>query len=209
MVEEVSSLISGFIEMHENFLSQFQEVGIFIDLMLLILLGFLYALFIWKLHRFVATKNFLGKYFEKITQSSNEFTTKLIYLIEYLIISPFLIFFWFLIFSSFLILLTEIQEIKVILIISTIVIATTRMSSYYNEELAREIAKILPFTMLAISIINPTFFNIERVLRRLDLLPLIFNEMFFYLLFIIILEAILRFFGFIFTLFDLEEDVGN
>jgi len=202
---EVSELISNLVGMHEQFIGQFPEFGVFIDLMLLILLVFLYSLFVWKLHRFIATKNFLGEYFDKLVHSQNEFTTKLIYLVEYLIISPFLIFFWFLIFSIFITLLTDITETQTLLIIATITVAIIRMTSYYNEDISQEISKILPFTLLAISITNPEFFSIERVLSRLETIPLIFNEMLFYLLFIIILEAVLRFFGFLFSLFGLEE----
>jgi len=207
MAEEVTELISNLIVMHEKFIAQFPEVGIFIDLMLLILLAFLYGLFVWKLHRFISTKNFLGKYFDKLSQSHDSSITKIIYFVEYIIISPFLIFFWFLAFSIFIILLTEIVEPKTLLVISTMTVATIRMTSYYNEELSREIAKILPFTLLAISITNPSFFSVERVLERLAFIPSIFDGMLFYFIFIVILEVILRFFGFLFSLFGIEEEV--
>jgi len=206
MTIEVNSLILKLVGMHEEFISKFSEIGVFIDLMLLILFVFLYVLFVWKLHKFIATKNFLGKYFDKLVQSQNSFIIKLIYFIEYIIISPFLIFFWFLVFSIFLVLLTNIEKVTTLLIISTIIVATIRMTSYYNEDLSRELAKILPFTLVTISIINPDFFNIERILERLAFIPSIFEGMLFYLLFIIILEVILRFFGFLFSLFGLEEE---
>ena len=204
---EVTELISNLIVMHEEFTLKFPEVAVFIDLMLLIILAFLYGLFIWKLHKFISTKNFLGKYFDSLTQSHHEFTTRLIYFVEYIIISPFLIFFWFLAFSIFITLLTEITEVTTLLIISTMIVATIRMTAYYNEDLSRDIAKILPFTLLAIAITNPTFFSVERVIERLGVIPSIFSGMLFYFLFIIILEAILRFFGFIFSLFGIEEEI--
>jgi len=207
-MEEVSSLISNLIELHTEFINSIPSyIGDFINLILLILLVFLYALFVWKLYKFIATKNFLGVYFDRLSQSHDSITTKLIYFAEYIIISPFLIFFWFIVFSIFITLLTKITDVGVLLIISTMIVATIRMASYYNEDLSREISKILPFTLLAIAIITPEFFSIERVLKRLEFLPSIFSGMLFYLLFIIILEAILRFFGFIFSLFGLEEEV--
>jgi len=212
MVEEVG-LVSTLIDFHAGIRDSLIKAELaymadFINIALLILFVFLYALFVWKLYKFIATKNFLGKYFDKITQSQNSISIKLIHFLEYIIISPFLVFFWFIAFSIFILLLTNISitdGISTILVIATIVVATTRMSAYYNEELAQEIAKILPFTLLAIAIINPDFLNIERVLTRLGGITLIFKGMLFYFLLIFILETILRFFSFLLSLFGLEE----
>lgn len=213
MAEEVNGIVSTLIDFYVGIMDSLVDANLaymadFISLALLILLVFLYALFVWKLYQFVATKNFLGKYFDKITQAQDSISVKLIYLLEYLIISPFLIFFWFIAFSIFILLLTNVsitEGISTILIIATIIVAVTRMASYYNEDLAKEISKILPFTLLAIAITNPNFFNIERVLTRIGAINLIFKGMLFYLILIFILEAILRFFSFLLSLFGLEE----
>ncbi|MBA7674685.1 hypothetical protein ES703_82906 [subsurface metagenome] len=88
-------------------------------------------------------------------------------------------------------------------------IAAIRMTSYYKGGLSQEIAKILPFTLLAISVLNPNFFleaqYLERVISQLSQIPSFFSQIIYYLLFIIILEVILRLFDFIFSLFKLEE----
>lgn len=210
---EVNSLVAKLINFYEEFIvsleaSNLAYVATIINLALLILLVFLYALFVWKLYKFISTKNFLGQYFDKLAQSQNSTSVKLIYFIEYIIISPFLLFFWFIAFSIFILLLTNISitdGISTILIIATIIVATTRMAAYYNENLAQEIAKILPFTLLAIAITNPDFLSIERILMRLEATPLIFQGMLFYLLLIFLLEATLRFFSFLLSLFGLEE----
>jgi len=180
-------------------------VAEFVNLALLILLAFLYALFVWKLYETIATKNFLGKYFDNLVKSNNSMSVKLTYFLEYIIISPFLIFFWFIAFAIFVLLLTSIQEITTILIIVTIIVATIRMTAYVNRELSKEIAKILPFTLLAIAITTPEFFNIERIFERIGEISSIFSSIWFYLLLIFLLEVFLRFFGFIFSLFGLEE----
>ena len=119
---------------------------------------------------------------------------------------PFLIFFWFSIFTLFLIFLTENLEISSLLLISAVIISTIRMTSYYKEDLAKDLAKLIPFTLLAVSILNPKFFSIERIFNQFAELPNFFNEIFIYLIFIIILEMILRFFDFIFSLFELEKE---
>ena len=113
-------------------------------------------------------------------------------------------------FTIFLVMLTQNLEISTILIISATIIGAIRVTSYiprYGEDLAKEIAKLLPFTLLALSMINPGFFSVERVITHFQLIPSAFSQILVYLAFIIILEIILRFFDFIFSLFGLEEEI--
>ena len=78
----------------------------FVGLFLLVLLVVLYSVFVWKFYRFIATKNLFGFNLNQYNKSEHPFFSKLIagilYLIEYIIILPFLIFFWFTIFTLFL-----------------------------------------------------------------------------------------------------------
>jgi len=182
----------------------------FITLFLLVLLVVIYAILIWKFYRWVATKNLIELNLNKYNKSEHPFFAKvlagLFYFLEYIIIIPFLIFIWFGVFTIFLIVLTE-KEVSILLIVSATIIAAIRMTSYYKEDLAKDLAKLLPFTLLAVSIINPNFFNIQRIISQLSQIPSFFSQIFIYLLFIVILEVILRFFEFIFSLFSLHEEV--
>lgn len=209
MVEVVNSILT----FYNSFLSAVPLwAQNFINLFLLVLLIVFYSVFIWKFYRFIATKNILGLNLNKYNTSQHPFFTKVfaggLYLIEYFLILPFLIFFWFSVFTLFLIFLTEGLEMQSLLIISVGIIGAIRMTSYiprYGEDLAKDLAKLLPFTLLAISILNPRFFDVERIFSHFSGLPEFFGEIIIYLLFIIILEMVLRFFDFIFSLFELEE----
>ncbi len=181
----------------------------FVSLFLLILLVFVYVIFIWKFYRFIATKNIFGLDLNKYNKSNNPLLTKFLagsfYFLEYIIISPFVVFFGFAIFTIFLILLTDNLEVSALLTISAVIIAVIRMTCYYKEELAKDLAKLLPFTLLAISLLNPKFFDFNRILTNIAQLPTFFNKIIIYLAFIVLLEIILRFFDFIFSLFGIEE----
>lgn len=185
----------------------------FISLFLLVLLIFIYVIFIWKFYRFISTKNIISLNLNKYNKSEHPVAAKLFagffYFLEYIIILPFLIFFWFAAFTIFLILLTKDLEVGSLLIISATIIAAIRMTSYYKENLSRELAKLLPFTLLAISMLNPGFFSIERVFSQLSQIPSFLNQIIYYLLFIITLELILRFFDFIFSLFSSNKEVSK
>jgi hypothetical protein len=182
----------------------------FVNLLLIVLLVVSFSIFIWKFYRFISTKNIIELNLNQYNRTEHPLFAKLIagtfYLLEYIIILPFIIFFWFSIFTLFLIFLTESLEISSLLLISAVIIASIRMISYYKEDLAKDLAKLIPFTLLAVSILNPKFFSVERIFNQFAELPNFFSEIFVYLIFIIILEMILRFFDFIFSLFELERE---
>ena len=181
----------------------------FISLFLLVLLIVIYSIFIWKFYKFISKKDILKLNLKKYSEVQHPVIAKLLvgtfYLIEYIIIAPFVIFFWFAIFTIFLIFLTENLEIGSLLIVSATIVAAIRMTAYYKEELAADLAKLLPFTLLAISLLNPDFFDIGRIFGHLSELPGLFGAIKQYLIFIIGLEIILRAFEFLFSLFELDE----
>ena len=208
---EVSNLGVELFNIYKEILSGLpQNVGAFFNFLVLVLLVVIYSIFVWKFYKFIAKKNILGLDLNKYNKSSHPFFTKLIagmfFFIEYLIILPFLIFFWFATFTLFLIFLTEELDVQTLLIISATIVAAIRVTSYYKEDLSKDVAKLLPFTLLAVSILTPGFFNVERVFSQFNEISGFFNNIVYYLIFIIILEIILRFFDFIFSLFGLEEE---
>lgn len=184
----------------------------FVNLFLLVLLVVIYAVFIWKLYRFIAKKNIFELNLNKYNKLAHPFFAKafasVLYLLEYIIILPFVIFFWFAAFTFFLVLLTNNIPLHSLIIVAVIVIAAVRMTSYipkYGENLAKEIAKLLPLNLLAIALIGQSTFNFDNVLTNLGAFPGLIGTIFNYLIFIIILEIILRFFEFIFNLAGLYE----
>ena len=210
MVEVMGNFTSSIVEVYDAFISSLPIwTQNFVNLFFLIILVFLYSIFIWKFYRFIAKKNIFGLDLNKYNKTSHPLLTKLFaggfYFLEYIIILPFIIFFWFAIFTFFMILLTDNLEIGSILTVAAIIVAVIRLSCYYKEDLAKDLAKLLPFTLLAIALFNQNFFNFERILINISTLPSFFNKIIIYLAFIIILEIVLRFFDFIFSLFGLEE----
>ncbi|MBU4069966.1 MAG: hypothetical protein KJ646_03205 [Nanoarchaeota archaeon] len=212
MADVIASIGTKLISIYNSFILTLpQWAQHFIALFLLVLLIVVYSIFIWKLYRFVAKKNIFELNLNQYNKSEHpglaKFLASIFYLLEYIIVLPFLIFFWFAIFTTFLIFLTENLEIQNLLIISATIIAAIRMTSYYNENLSKDLAKLLPFTLLAVSVLSPDFFNIERILSHFSRIPEFLNQIIIYLLFIVILEIVLRFFEFVFSLFDLGEKV--
>jgi len=197
-----------------NLYKDFQEIlppwmKVFINLLLLVIIVVLYAIFFWKFYRFISKKNILELNLNQYNKSKHPFLNKIFasffYFIEYILIMPIFIFFWFGIFTVFLILLTEGIEISTILIVSAVIVGAARMTSYYKEDLSKEISKLFPLTLLAVAMTTPGFFNFEKILERIAQIPSFTIEILYYLIFIIVLEIILRAFNIIFSLFEVNS----
>lgn len=210
MAEVMNNFSTGILGIYSSFMSALPEfVQGAINLFLLVLLIVIYSIIIWHGYRFIARKDPLRLNLNKHNNVEQNFVSKLkqsfFYFIEYLLISPLIIFAGFSVFTVLLTVLTETSNPNSILIASAAVIGAIRMTAYYKEDLSKELAKFLPFTLLAISVLNLGIFNAEKIITHLNQIPSLFNQIIYYLLFIIILETILRFFDFIFSLFGLEE----
>ena len=209
----LQDFISEFVIIYNAFISSLpNSLQSFVNLFVLVFLIIIYSIFIWKLHKFIAKKNIFKFDLNQYNTSQHPIVAKLaasgFYLLEYIIIIPFLIFFWYAVFSIFLIFVMEL-DLKVILLISAAIIATVRITSYiprYGETLAKEIAKLLPFNLLAIALLTPDFFNVERIISNLSKIDEFFSVILSYLAFVIILEVVLRLFEFVLGIMGIDDE---
>jgi hypothetical protein len=156
-----------------------------------------YALFIWHFYRFLARKDIFNFHTEKYTDKQGKTTFKssigfLSYLLNYVIIVPISTFLWFAILSAFILFMAKSQPVNQILLVAMAIIAATRITAYYNEDLSRDMAKMLPFTLLGIFIIDPSFFSLEMVLTRIKEVPTFLLAILNYIVFTVALEFTLR-----------------
>lgn len=183
----------------------------FINIVFLVVLVTLFCMFIWKIYTVISKKNILNLNLKQYNTATHpvleRFLGALFYFLEYIIIFPFFVFLWFVAFTLFLILLTKGLDVQSVLMISAIIIISIRATAYYKEPLSRELAKLLPFTLLAVAMTEKGFFNFEEIFGRISQLPLFFSSILGYLAIIVVIEVILRLFDFLFSLFDLDEEI--
>ena len=180
----------------------------FIKLFFMVCVVFSFAFFIWKFYTSLAKKNIFGLNLNQYTGERDAFFVRVLrgffYILEYLILLPFVIFFWFSVLSILLILVTDVS-LGNILMISAVVVVVTRMAAYAKKgELAKELGKLIPFMLLTAAILEPNFFDLQRVISQFAIFPEFFSKAIVYLLFIVLLEVVLRLFDFIFSLFGSE-----
>lgn len=216
VIDVLLEFVQALKEFHSSLYPTFQT---FVTLFILVVMILLYAIFVWKLRKFISRKNIFDFDLNKYNRSKNPALVKIIasafYLLEYVLIIPFIVFFWFAVFTFFLVFFVkETTAIDKIFLISAVAVASIRICSYipkYGENLAVELAKILPFTFLGIAVFEPDMFIgwASRLSLRISQLPVFFSGTMIYLAFIVILEVILRFFELVFSItgtYEPEEE---
>jgi hypothetical protein len=114
------------------------------------------------------------------------------YVIKYLVIFPLVAFAWFVILTVLLVFLAKDQPIDRILLVSIAVLSAIRITSYYNEDLSRDLAKMLPFALLGVFVIDLSYFSLPGSIGALQQAMTQWESVAYYLIFIIGLEFVLR-----------------
>ncbi|MDP3966188.1 MAG: hypothetical protein Q8Q04_01510 [archaeon] len=210
MVESLGGVGAAFISLYEGAIGALPIwAQNFLNLFFWSLLVVVYAIFIWKFYRWIAKKDVLQLNLSRFNRSEHSVIGKIfgaaIYFVEYLVILPFVVFLWFGIFTIFLMLLTSDLPLETVLVVSVTVVAAIRMTSYYKEDLARDLAKTIPLTLLAVAV-TQGLFDFGKVLEQISFLPGLFSDIWTYLIFIVIVEFLLRVLDIIFVAFDLYDD---
>jgi FtsH-binding integral membrane protein len=114
------------------------------------------------------------------------------YIFKYLVVFPFVAFAWFVILTALLAFLAKDKPIGSILLVSMAVLSAIRITSYYNEDLSRDLAKMLPFALLGIFIVDVTYFSPFESVEALQEATTQWENIAYYLIFVIGLEFVLR-----------------
>ncbi len=158
---------------------------------------FLYGVLIYHFYRFVAARDIFGFNLLPFRRGSKRGSgvrlfNFLMALIEYGLILPIIVFIWFAGFSVLLFLMAKGLAMGQILLIAITLVSAIRIAAYYNEDLSRDIAKLLPFVLLGIAIVDPSFFSIPLIQERAASISVFVGMIAAFVVFAILLEWALR-----------------
>ena len=155
-----------------------------------------YAIFVFRFYRFLASRDMfaldLSKYAESRYRRVRSFFRLVLYGAEYVIVFPAFAFFWFAVLTVILTLLSRDRAFSDILLIALATVGAIRVTAYYNEDLSKDLAKILPFAVLAIFLIDGYYFDTHQSLNVLNEATDHSERILYYLVFLIALEFALR-----------------
>ena len=172
------------LEVITNLLNQIDISNVILPLFIYTIIIALYALFVWFFYKSMAKKDLFH------TKMGPGGTVS--YILKYLIAFPVVVFLWFAGLTILLFFLSKTQTTAGILLISMGVIGAVRIAAYYKEELAMELAKIMPLAVLALFIADPTFFSLDLFWERIYEVRSLGSGLLNYFLFAIMLEFYLR-----------------
>jgi len=155
----------------------------------------IYAIVIWHYYRLLARRDFF--HFEGVKGEGGwvwflNFLEELEFLVKYIIVYPLLSFIFFGIFSIMMFLLSKDQTIPVILVTAVTIISATRITAYYNEDLSKDLAKLMPFALLGVFIVQANFFDTGLLMERITALPNFFVDIASFIIYFLVLEIGLR-----------------
>jgi len=193
----IEKIAEGVLNFYQNFISVMPEnLKIIPPVFFITITLTIYSIFVWFFYRLLARRDVIGldlkKYNKERAGAIKKFFAVLFYIVEFIVVGPIAIFFWFTILSIFFIVLARELEVGTVMLICAALISAIRVTSYFNENLSKDLAKMVPFTMIAVVLTTPDFWNIGDMISRIAQVPTFFNNAIYYLLFIFILESFLR-----------------
>lgn len=116
-----------------------------------------------------------------------------IYVWHYVLIFPLVAYLWFLVLILIVASLYSSLTPASLIVISMSVLTAVRVTAYFNEDLSRDISRILPFALLGVFLSQLNSFEINATIALLEGTTQEWERGFYYWLFVIIQETVLRF----------------
>ena len=144
----------------------------------------IYAIIIWHFYRFIARRDIFKISFHRYA--------KVLGTLKYFFLFPFIAFLFFAGFSLMLFFMGKDLSHSQVLSTAFAMIAAIRITAYYSEDLSKDVAKMLPFALLGVFLIDPSYFVFGDVVSKLKSIPDFLVLAVQFLLLIILIEWILR-----------------
>ncbi len=155
-----------------------------------------YGFIVFKFYRFLARKEMfeldLRKYDKKKFGFLGKILNIVLYVIEYIFIFPVFMFLWFLVLSFLLALLSKTHTADTIMLISIALVGAVRIVAYYHEDLSQDLGKLIPYALLGVFLADMVSVDFSIPFNIIKNMFLLWNKMIYYLVFIIVLEFVLR-----------------
>lgn len=155
-----------------------------------------YTVFIFEFYRYVARRDLFELElvgYARGRQRVRNLMRMGLYAVKYLVVFPTVIIAWYLAFTFLVALLSGGAAVESLLVLTMAVVTTTRITAYYNEDLSRDIAKMVPFAILGVFVIDGIeALSVGSVVAILDAIPEYWPVILTYWIFTVLLEFSLR-----------------
>lgn len=151
-----------------------------------------YALFVFAFYRFLARRDIITPKVNRHSAAGYRFLSIISYIARHLILFPIIAVFWFAAIVCILSLLAQNQTPENVLLVSIALVSTIRAAAYFKEDLSRDLAKMLPFAVLGLYLVDESYLSRSVSAGVLEDIPDHWKVAVYYIAFVVALEFILR-----------------
>lgn len=194
----------------EYAISQY-EVGVKFKDVLPVAIGILlFSYFIWKTSSILSRREVFR---QKITYTASGIPPSLSkqrisYVVKYIVIFPIIMYGWVVVCFFFMWTLNTSLNVDILTLIMVGIISASRIAAHWNEKLAEDIMKFLPFNLLFTLLLNPNL-DFNKIVNAVHDFPPIMLELTIFIAFLGVLEAILKLIYFTIHKIRHSSDKGN
>ena len=176
----------------EYIISQY-DIGVKFKDVLPVAIGILlFSYFIWKTSYFLSRREVFR---QKITytasgapQSLNK--NRIFYVVKYILIFPIIMYGWVVVCFFFMWTLNTSLNFDILTLIMVGIISASRIAAHWNEKLAEDIMKFLPFNLLFTLLLNPNL-DFDKIVDAIHNFPPVMLELTIFIAFLGVLEGFL------------------
>lgn len=194
----------------ENAISQYVSGVRFKDV-LPVAIGILaFSYFIWKTSSILSRREVFRQK-TKYTASGDTSSLnkkRISYAVKYVLIFPIMMYGWVVVCFFFMWTLNTSLTIDILTLVMIGIISASRVAAHWNEKLAEDIMKFLPFNLLFTLLLNPNL-DFNKISEAIYNFPPVMLELTIFIAFVGILEVILKLTYFIVSKIRHSSDKGN
>ena len=153
---------------------------------------FIYAVFVFTFYRFLAKRDIVTANLGRYNKAGYQFLRATLYFFQHVLLFPILTICWGAVVVVVLALLGEDQPAEDILLVSVALVSTIRATAYVTEDLSRDLAKMLPFAVLGLYLVNKSYVSMSVSSGVLEDVPDHWELIVYYIIFVVALEFVLR-----------------
>ena len=177
----------------ENIISQYAS-GIRFKDVLPVAIGILaFSYFIWKTSSILSKREVFSQKLRYTASGTPQslIKTRIFYAVKYVVIFPMIMYGWVVVCFFFMYALNTSLSYDVLTLMMVGIIVASRISAHWNEKLAEDIMKFLPFNLLFTLLLNPNL-NSDKIIDSIPGFLPIMLELTIFIGFVGILEVILK-----------------
>lgn len=157
----------------------------------------IFGIFIYHFYKFISKRDLFsfdlqkrisGGIYTATGEKKSTIPRVIAFIATKLFVFPIVILIWFMVYSFFMFFLSQNSSSSTVFLISSSLIVSVRIASYYSEDLAKDLAKLLPFSLLGVFLLNPVFFDADQMISRINQLPQFFTQIVVFLVVSMVVE---------------------